>query len=56
VTAIHDNMNKIHIEKQSQDMESNLCLVYGTICQNPEIEQLKLCEETGCIEGNSLVY
>jgi hypothetical protein len=45
VAAVHDDMDTIHIGKQSQDAESNLYSAHGTICGEPEIKQLKFYEE-----------
>jgi hypothetical protein len=51
--AERKDMNKNHIGRQSQNVESYLNSVYETTCQDPEIEQLKMDEEVSTF---SVVY
>jgi hypothetical protein len=46
VAAAHDDMNKNQIGKQSQDAESNVLSIHGKTCQNPEIVQTRMSEES----------
>jgi hypothetical protein len=45
VAAEHDDMNELHIGRQSQDVERNIILDHGKICLNPEIVQAAESEE-----------
>jgi hypothetical protein len=43
--AERKDMNKNHIGRQSQDVESFYYSIHGTICKNPGIVQLRMSEE-----------
>jgi hypothetical protein len=51
--AEHNDMNQNHIGRQSQDDESLILSIHGTICKNLEIEQRILNEEYSAFSLNN---
>jgi hypothetical protein len=49
VAAEHDDMNSVHIGKQSQGAERKIFSCHGTICGNSEIVQFEVSEETSSL-------